>query len=133
MNTPYSVRKEVYKKGKKTEKTEWVRNSDKKKDFIEKFGEKRFKDVSRTDERLAKLVSPPLPPRFQWIWLHFLDIWRTCSHDFNGNVIFTPRTLIDYCECFRVFFSVQEKHLLFRIKVWAEDEMYQLKEKNKEK
>lgn len=131
MNTPYSVKKTVMKKGKKETETEWVRNSDKKRDFIEKFGEEKFKVVALKDpEKWGKFVIPDLPPKFNWIWLNFLDIWRTCEHDFNGNVILTPRVLIDYCECFNVTLTVFEKHLIFRIKAWAQDTIYSLKEKD---
>lgn len=133
MNTPYSVKKEVIKKGKKSSKTEWVRNSEKKKDFIEKFGEEKFRQAAVKDpERWGKLVEPDFPQGFRWIWLTFLDIWRTCEHDFNGNTVLTPRVLTDYCECFKVSLTVQEKHLIFRIKNWANDEIYLLREKDKE-
>lgn len=136
MNTRYSVKKKVKKAGKEITETEWRCNSDKKREYMTTYHlktDKEFADKVKGYENWSKFISPPLPSRFQWIWLHFLDIWRTCSRDFNGNVIMTPRTLIDYCECFKVFFTVQEKHLLFRIKNWAEDAMYQVREKNKDK
>jgi len=132
MNTPYSVKKTVMKKGKQETETEWVRNADKKKDFIEKFGEEKFKSVALKDpKKWGKFVTPELPKRFEWIWLTFLDIWRTCSRDFNGNVVLTPRTILDYAECFSLTLTVFEKHLIFRIKSWAEDTIYSLKEKDK--
>lgn len=132
MNTPYSVKKTVMKKGKQETETEWVRNADKKKDFIEKFGEEKFKSVALKDpEKWGKFVTPELPKRFEWIWLTFLDIWRTCSRDFNGNIVLTPRTILDYAECFNLTLTVFEKHLIFRIKSWAEDTIYSLKEKDK--
>lgn len=131
MNTPYSVKKPVMKKGKQETKTEWVRNSDKKKDFIEKFGEQKFHQVALKDpDKWGKFEEPEFPKRFQWIWFQFLNIWKTCEHDFNGNVIFTPRVILDYCECFCVTLTVNEKHLLFRMKTWAEDVIYSLKEKD---
>lgn len=134
MNTPYSKKKKVMEKGKEVTKTEYVRNSDKKKDFMEKFGLKTETDFARRvekDKNWSQFIDMELPSRYSWIWFNFLDIWRTCERDFNGNVVLTPRVILDYCECFKVSFSVVEKHLLFRIKLWAEDEIYSLKEKDK--
>lgn len=134
MNTPYSVKKEVCKKGKKQTETEWKRNADIKKDFVNKFGIERFNKVAIDDkERWGKMIEPEFPERFKYIWLTFLDIWRTCEHDFNGNTVLTPRVLIDYCECFKVTLTVRERHLIFRMKTWADDTIYQLKEKDKDK
>ena len=134
MNTPYAVKKKVMKKKKETTETEWVRNSDKKKKFMDGFDIKTEADfVKRVgmDKNWSRFIAPELPSRFVWIWLKFLDIWRTCGHDFNGGVVLTPRTLLDYCECFCVTLSVFEKHLIFRMKSWAEDEIYSLREKDK--
>ena len=136
MNTPYSVKKEVMRKGKKTTETKYERNSDKKKKFMEGFGLKTESDFAKKvslDKNWSRFVSPTLPSRFLWIWLHFLDIWRTCEHDFNGNIVLTPRVLLDYCECFKVTLTVFERHLIFRMKSWAEDEIYALKEKDRDK
>lgn len=131
MNTPYSVKKPTVKKnGEKSERTEWVCNSDKVKDFIAKFGKERFDTVSKTDENWKKFVPPEFPTRFTWIWYKFLDIWRTCGHDFNGNIILTPRVLMDYCECFMISLTVEEKRLIFRMKAWAEDTIYKLRKKD---
>lgn len=132
MNTPYSVKRKVMKNGKEETKNEYVRNSDRKKKFMEGFGmktEKEFADRVSMDKSWSKFIQPELPHRFIWIWLKFIDIWRTCAHDFNGNVILTPRVIMDYCECFKVTLTVFEKHLIFRMKVWAEDEIYNLREK----
>lgn len=134
MNTPYPVKKEVLKNKKKTTETVYERNSDKKKKFMESHRittEEEFAEKVREFGNWVDFIDPPFPRRFQWIWLHFLDIWRTCEHDFNGNIVLTPRVLIDYCECFKVSLTVQEKHLIFRMKSWAEDEIYLLKNKNK--
>ena len=134
MNSPYSVKKKVMKKGKETTETEYVRNSDKKKKFMDGFKiktEAEFAARVGMDKNWSKFIAPALPSRFHWIWLHFLDIWRTCEHDFNGNIVLTPRVLMDYCECFKVTLTVYEKHMVFRMKSWAEDEMYALKEKDK--
>lgn len=134
MNTPYPVKKEVLKNKKKTTETVYERNSDKKKKFMESHRittEEKFAEKVREFGNWVDFIDPPFPSRFQWIWLHFLDIWRTCEHDFNGNIVLTPRVLLDYCECFKVSLTVQEKHLIFRMKSWAEDEIYLLKNKNK--
>lgn len=133
MNTPYSVKKEVMVKKKKQTKTEWVRNADKKRDFIAKFGEEKFKVVAKKDPEVwGKLVDPEFPQKYRWIWLVFLDIWRTSERDFNGNVVLTPRVITDYCECFKTSLTVQERHLIFRIKSWAEEEIYNLKKKDED-
>lgn len=134
MNTPYAVKKKVMKKGKEVTETVYERKSDKKKDFMKNFGMNSEKDFAlrvSKDKTWSKCIDKPLPSRYSWIWFNFLDIWRTCERDFNGNVVLTPRVILDYCECFKVSFSVFEKHLLFRIKLWAEDEIYSLKEKDK--
>lgn len=130
MNTPYSVKREVTKNGKKSIETEWVKNSDKKTDFISKFGEEKFEKAAKLDEKWAKFVTPDLPTRFNWIWLVFLDIWRTCARDFNGNVILTPKVITEYTECFLINLSVYEKHLIFRLKAWAEDTIYELRKES---
>lgn len=134
MNTPYPVKKDVVKKGKKTTETKYVRNMDKRKDFIAKFDEKRFKSAAEKDpERWGRLADVPIPDRYRWLWWTFLEIWRTCQRDFAGNVVLTPRVLMDYCECFRTSLTVREKRLVFQMKSWAEDEAYKLKEKTEEK
>ncbi len=134
MNTPYSVDKKVLKDKKETTKTEWVCNADKKKKFMKDFKlktEEEFIKKIMNDKTMMKLCDMELPQRFTWIWFQFLDMWRTCQRDFNGNVILTPRQIIDYAECFKVSFSVYEKHLIFRMKAWAEDTIYSLREKDK--
>ena len=134
MNTPYSVDKKVMKKGKETTSTEWVCNADKKKKFMKGFNlktEEEFIKKIMNDPNMMKLVDIEIPQRFTWIWFQFLDIWRTCQRDFNGNVILTPRQILDYAECFKVNFSTYEKHLIFRMKTWAEDTIYSLREKDK--
>lgn len=134
MNTPYSVKKKVKKNGKENTETEYERHSDKKKKFMDSHKittEAEFAEKVRGFGNWEDFIVPPFPKRFQWIWLTFLDIWRTCEHDFNGNIVLTPRVLLDYCECFMVSLSVYEKHMIFRIKSWAEDEIYALKEKHK--
>ena len=132
MNTPYSVVKKKLQKGKESTTTEWRSNSDRKKEYMETYHlktEAEYAERTRNFENWSRFIEPSFPSRFQWIWFQFLDIWRTCSRDFNGNVVFTPRVLIDYCECFKVSLTVYEKRLLFRIKTWAEDEIYKLREK----
>ena len=133
MNSPYPVTKKILKKGKEVSETEYVRNADKKKKFMESFHLKTEDDFIRKvsmDKNWKKFIAPEFPKRYSWLWFTFLDLWRTCGHDFNGNVILTPGTLMDYCRCFLVNLSVYEKHLVFRMKGWAEDEIYSLKKKD---
>lgn len=125
----YAVRKEVIIKGKKTTKTTYVRNRDKRDKFISQFGKKKFDEISKNDGEWNRLRELELPKRFNWIWLQFLQVWGTCGHDFSGNVIFTTRTILDYCECFKVTFSVYERKLLFRMHAWAREEISNLEKK----
>lgn len=132
MNVPYSVSKKTLKKGKETSETEWVKNSDIKKDFIEKFGIEKFNQAVKNDpKRWGKFIEPEFPKNYRWLWFVFLDIWSLCDYDMNGNKILTPRVLCDYCECFKISLTIQEKRIIFKMKTWANDEIYSLREKDK--
>ncbi len=48
-----------------------------------------------------------------------MQIWQGCEYDFNGNPIFTFRTINDYVECMKVPLTVSDKKLLLKMKAWA--------------
>lgn len=105
---------------KKEEKTEWKTNVDKREDFIKKFGIKKFNEVCKVDPKWAELQDIPIPNGFNWLWYHFLQIWRHCESDLNGNKIFTPRQITDYCECFSVEMTARERRQIMMFEEWAE-------------
>ena len=116
-----------------------MRNVDKREKFIQNFGgkdrkkgERRFFEIGETDEQYKKLRELPPPPKFKWIYRHFMTIWQNCEYDFGGNVIFTFRTVNEYVECMKVPFTVEEKRLLFKMKQWALEAISELKEKDKD-
>ena len=109
-------------KGKES-KTRYVRNIDRRDDFIKKFGEEAFEEVCITDEKWAKLKSVQIPDGCRWLFGHFLEIWYLCSYDFGGNRVFTTRDIIDYCECFGVNIGYYDRHVIMKMKSWAMSEI----------
>lgn len=105
---------------KKEDKTEWKTNIDKREDFIKKFGIKKFNEICKADPKWAELQDIPMPEGFQWLWYHFLQIWRHCESDLSGNKIFTPRQITDYCECFCVDMTVRERRQIMAFEEWAQ-------------
>lgn len=71
------------------------------------------------DEYWASLKDLPLPSQFEYIFRKFMDIRESCQYDFSGNIIFTPRQILDYEECFGLSFSYYERTLLMKMKTWA--------------
>lgn len=106
---------------------EWTSNADKREDFVKKFGEKKFLELCKDDERLAELQPIPFPEGFTWLSNHFFKIWRHCEIDINGNRIFTPRQIIDYCECFGVKMTYPERKMILKMKEWAVEAIAELK------
>lgn len=124
------------KKGKESSETEWVRNVDKRENFIKKFGgkdrelgEKKFLEVCKKDPNYEKLQDILCPPQYSWIFKHFMQIWQNAEHDMMGNVVFTFRTINEYVECFKVPLTVEDKEELFKMKNWALETISELKEK----
>lgn len=139
MVTPYSVKKEVPKTNPRTHKveynsvTEWTSNAEQREKFIKQFGEKRFLEVAKEDKRYGELEYLPFPEGFSWLINHFFKIWRHCESDINGNKIFTPRQITDYCDCFGVNINYHERFLILKMKEWAIEAISQLKaEKEKD-
>ena len=126
MNQPYPVKRKVGKK----EKTEYVRNRDKRIDFIKKFGKDKFIEKSKTSPSLNKLRAYKVPDGFGWIWYQFIKIWRTCSRDWAGNPVITAGTLLEYQQLFRVTFSPVEADLIFLMKEWALEAIRELEKKD---
>ena len=89
----YAVRKEVIIKGKKTTKTTYVRNRDKRDKFISQFGKKKFDEISKNDGEWNRLRELELPKRFNWIWLQFLQVWGTCYRDWETGLIVTGKQI----------------------------------------
>lgn len=112
--------------GKAKTKTEYVRKRDKREKFIEQFGMEKFDSISKIDKSWSQLLDMDVPKRFAWIWAQFLRLWGTCEHDFGGNTVMTPRSILDYCECFKVSLSVYERQLCFRMRMWAQEEINKL-------
>lgn len=125
------------KNGKKSEKTEWVRNVDIRENFIKRYGKDRkrgeaeFYKLGEQEEKWKKLREIPCPPEYSWIFKHFMQIWQHAEYDMGGNVIFTYRTINDYVECMKVPFTVEDKKMLLKMKTWAQGAISELKE-NKE-
>lgn len=93
------------------------------------MGKEKFEKLAETSKRFAKLKDLPFPVRYSWIWGHFLAIWGNCETDVMGNRIITFRTINDYVECMKVPLSVIDKRILFKIKLWANEQIREMKEK----
>lgn len=85
--------------------------------------------MGKLDKKYEKLQDIPIPSQYRWIWKHFLNIWYECEHDFNGNIIFNYRTINDYVECMQVPLNVLDKKLLLKMKHWANEVVYDLRDK----
>ena len=126
---PYAVQKTVLVNGEKQTKTEYKTHIEEREDFIKVNGKKKFDDVCKVSKRHAELQDIPIPDGFKWVWSHFLEIWRHCESDINGNRIFTPKQITDYSECFGVEFTVREKKEIMMFEEWAEVSISRLKKK----
>lgn len=91
-------------------------------------GYNAFLKLCKTDENWNKLKDIPVPIKYEWIWEHFLTLWRYCQRDFNGNVIMTFRELNDYVQCMKVPLSVEDKKEILKIKQWAVNVISDLEE-----
>lgn len=116
---------------KKKTKTIYVTNYDKREDFIKKFKQKGFERACQHDENMAKLQDIPIPPCFEWLFGHFLRIWRHCETDINGNIMLGPRQILDYMNCFNIYFTVRERDEILMFKEWATISISQVKKENK--
>lgn len=127
--TPYAVHRSVINPTtkKSEQKTEWKTKAEEREEFIKSFGEKRFNEVCKIDERYSELQPLPFPEGFTWIVQHFLKIWRHCETDINGNRIFTPRQILDYCNCFGVNLNYHERQFIIKMKEWTVEAIAELK------
>lgn len=116
----------------KETKTKYVRNIDRREDFIRKFKQKAFDKICEEDESWAKLKTIPIPNGYIWLFNHFLEIWYMCDVDFGGNRIFQTKDILNYCKCFGVNISYYERYLLVKMKGWAMSEISQLDKKSNE-
>jgi len=72
-----------------------------------------------TDKKYEELDDIEIPEGYKWLFRHFLEIWRGCEYDLNGNSIFTYRSITDYSECMHVNFSIEEKRIFMYFKLMA--------------
>lgn len=84
--------------------------------MIKELGIVKFRKAQAKDPKFAKLEYLELPKCYKWIWGQFYNLWSCAERDMNGNAIITPRTILDYEECFCVHFTVAERKLIFRMK-----------------
>ena len=83
--------------------------------------------MSAVGKKWNKLKDIPIPEGYGWIWEVFLQMWKMCERDFNGNIIFTPRTILDYEQCFGVTLNIIDRRLLIKMKDWANEIVFDLK------
>lgn len=100
-------------------KTEMVRNSDERDNFIKQFGIDRFDEQCVKGKSFEKYVDIPIPEQYQYVWEHFMMIWAHAEVDFNGKKVFSFGTVRDYEQCYGYRFTVKEKNLFFKMKTWA--------------
>lgn len=87
--------------------------------MIKQMGIEKFRKAQKYDKKYAKLEYLELPECYKWIWEQFYAMWTTAERDMNGNAVITPRTILDYEECFGVRFTIAERRLLFRMKSYT--------------
>jgi hypothetical protein len=121
----------VKKDGIKEKKSVTKRHFEEREKFIKQMGKDKFDSLAETSEKFARLKDLPFPTRYSWIWGHFLAIWGQCETDMMGNRIFTYGTINDYVECMKVPLSVFDKRILLKMKLWANEQIYEMKEKDK--
>lgn len=95
-------------------------------DFVKAYGKEAFDKVCGEDSNWAKLKEEPIPSGYNWLFRHFLSMYFHCEADFNGNMVFIPRSILDYEKCFGVEFSYRERVLLLSMGDWAANEIYKL-------
>ena len=88
--------------------------------------------MCREDERYAKLKPLPVPKPFGWLFEHFKMIYKHGSHDMWGNKILQPIDVINYCECFKVVLTIEERKLIFLMKDWVSEVISELNNNDKE-
>lgn len=120
------MKRTVKKDGKPETKTEYVRNCDTREKFIRTRGMDAFIAAGKRDQKWADLRDIPIPPRYEWLFDKFLQIWTNSERDMSGNVVFTYRTVNDYVQCMKVPLSVDDKKLLFAMKSWAAAKIYDM-------
>lgn len=122
LRTRYEKKRPVVdKKGVKKEKSVYTCKLDKREDFIKKFGQAEFDRICLTDKHWEELKDIPIPKGFNWLFGQFIAIRNYCVYDFNGNIIFTPRQILDYSECLGIEFTFRERQTLLAMNSWAEE------------
>lgn len=98
-----------------------MRNSLVRDNFIKQYGKEKFDKMCETNKRFSKYREPPIPKQYKWIFNQFMFIWGNAEMDFNGNRIFTFQTLNEYEKCMKVYFTIVEKKLLFKMNQWVQE------------
>lgn len=86
----------------------------------------KFNEICLKDKKWNELKDIEIPHEYLWIWGHFIAIWQQCLFDFNGNRQFDYRTVMDYAECMKVPLTVKDKRIIFRMKVWAFEQIREM-------
>ena len=81
---------------------------------------------------MNKLRDIEFPKGTSWLFNHFYAIWKHCEVDLSGNRILTPRTIMDYCECFGVNMTFRERQLMLKMHEWATESIAQVRENKDE-
>ena len=95
------------------------------------MGERKFNELCEKDKKWNKLKDIPIPARYRWVWEHFIAIWQQCEIDFYGRRVLTYGTVNDYVKCMKVPLSVVDKRLIFKMKVWAFQQIEDMEQKEK--
>lgn len=127
MNTGYIEKTQTLKNGKAEKKNKIVRKRDKRDDFIKKFGEKEFDKIAQADEQWNELKDLPFPKGTVWLFNHFYNIWVHCEVNFNGDYLYTPKTILEYETFTGVSFSLKERSLLLKMGDWARSSINKVK------
>lgn len=103
--------------GKQTTIKETKRHIEEREQIIKEGGIEKLQKLQKLDpKRYGKLDYLELPKCYKWIWEQFYAMWSYAERDMGGNAVITPRTILDYEECFAVNFTVDERRLILRMK-----------------
>ena len=75
------------------------------------------------------LKEIPIPEQYSWLFSQFLEMWGFAERDFNGNVIFGPRDILEYELFIGVNFSYRERKLFLLMKYAAQSAIHEINDK----
>lgn len=121
LHSSYRKKKTVIngKNGKKSDEYEWTSHYAEKKEFEARFGKERLEQMIKTQERFKQYREPDIPEGYRWLFQKFMDIWSHCGIDFNGNVIYSFDTVLDYEKFSGIVFTYFERRVLLKMGDWA--------------